>query len=167
MESNRQQDLEGLCNLITRYREHYNRRRPHQTLNQSTPERSWQALEHTPATEPIPLFLLEAKAAEYLSKRNLKHIILSTSNFVVSKTGVSLPADLFSEPVERLSANQVLVEVMRKQRKVLYKRQHISVPASLAGRQYCRTVTDDEFVLPDPDTGEVVMSFPLPMTAMY
>jgi type III secretory pathway component EscV len=167
LESNRPQDLKGLCNLITRYREHYNRRRPHQTLNQSTPESAWQALEHTPATEQIPLSLLEAKTAEYLNKRNLKHIILSTSNFVVTKTGAPLPADHFSEPVEVLSANQVLVEVMRKQRKVLYKGQHISVPASLARRQYCRTVTHDEFVLPDPATGEVVMSFPLLMTAMY
>lgn len=28
-------------------------------------------------------------------------------------------------------------------------------------------MTDDEFLLADPDTGEVVMFFPLPMTAMY
>lgn len=64
----------------------------------------------------MPLSLLEAKAAEYLSKRNLKHFILSSSDLVVSKTGASLPADLISEPVERLSANQVLVEFMLKQR---------------------------------------------------
>ncbi|NKG20594.1 hypothetical protein [Paeniglutamicibacter terrestris] len=56
---------------------------------------------------------------------------------------------------------------MKEQRKVFYKGEHISVPASLAGRQYCRTVTDGEFLLSNPDTGEVVMSFPLPMTAMY
>lgn len=28
-------------------------------------------------------------------------------------------------------------------------------------------MTDDEFLLSDPDTGEVAMSFPLPMTDMY
>lgn len=28
-------------------------------------------------------------------------------------------------------------------------------------------MTDDEFLLSDSDTGEVVVSFPLPMTAMY
>ncbi|MGP5687676.1 IS110 family transposase [Glutamicibacter ardleyensis] len=30
-----------------------------------------------------------------------------------------------------------------------------------------RMVTDEEFLLSDPDTGEVVMSFPLPLTSLY
>ncbi|MFL4473523.1 hypothetical protein ACIPVK_05950 [Paeniglutamicibacter sp. MACA_103] len=60
-----------------------------------------------------------------------------------------------------------MIEDMRDQRKVLYKGQHISVHSTLAGRQYCRTVTDEEFLLSDPDTDEVIMSFPLPMMAMH
>lgn len=74
---------------------------------------------------------------------------------------------LLPEPATGLATVQILVEVMREQRKVFYKGEHISIPASLAGRQYCRTVADDEFLLSDPDTGEVVMSFPPPVTAMY
>lgn len=167
LDANKPQDLTGLRRLITRYREHSNRRRPHQSLNQATPEIAWQTLEHTPATEPIHLSVLEAKAAEYLQKLKLKHVALGTASLTVSKTGEMMDADLFPEPATGLAANQILVEVMREQRKVFYKGEHISVPASLAGRQYCRTVTDDEFLLSDPDTGEVDMSFPLPMTAMY
>lgn len=167
LDANKPQDLAALRTLMTRYREHYNRRRPHQSLNQSTPEIAWQTLEHTPATEPIHLSVLEAKAAEYAQKRRLKHVALGTASLTVSKTGELMDESLFPEPATGLAANQILVEVMREQRKVFYKGEHISVPASLAGRQYCRTVTDDEFLLSDPDTGEVVLSFPLPMTAMY
>lgn len=165
--ANKPQDLAELRLLISRYREHYNRRRPHQSLNQSTPETAWKTLEHTPATEPIHLSVLEAKASEYRQKRRLKHLELAGANIAVTKTGEILDPELFSEPATGLAANQVLVEVMADQRKVFYKGQHISVPASLAGRQYARTVTDEEFLLSDPDTGEVIFSFPLPMTAMY
>ncbi|MFI8592589.1 MULTISPECIES: integrase core domain-containing protein [Dietzia] len=50
---------------ITRFREHYNHRRPHQALDQSTPKVVWDLLEHTPATEPIRMEALEAKASQY------------------------------------------------------------------------------------------------------
>ena len=36
----------------------------------------------------------------------------------------------------------------------------------MAGRQYVRTVTDTEFLLSDPVTGEVAMSFPLPLMTL-
>lgn len=49
---------------------------------------------------------------------------------------------------------------MADQRKVFYKGQHISVASVMTGRQYVRTVTDTEFLLSDPATGEVAMSFP-------
>lgn len=166
LDAHKPQNLADLRRLIARYRKHYNRRRPHQSLNQSTPEIAWQALEHTPAIEPIHLSVLEAKAAEYLQKRKLKQVALGQASIAVSKTGEILDAGLFPEPAISLAANQILVEVMRDQRKVFYKGQQISVPSTLAGRQYCRTVTDEEFLLSDPDTGEVVMSFPLPMMAM-
>ena len=167
LDANQPHNLADLRRLITRYREHYNRRRPHQSLNQSTPETAWQTLEHTPATEPIHLSVLEAKAAEYLQKRKLKQVALGKASIAVSKTGEIMDAGLFPEPAIGLAANQILVEVVKDQRKVFYKGQQISVPSSLAGRQYCRTVTDEEFLLSDPDTGEVVMSFPLPMMAMH
>ncbi|GAA5226785.1 integrase core domain-containing protein [Paeniglutamicibacter antarcticus] len=167
LDANKPKDLADLHRLITRYREHYNRRRPHQSLNQSTPEIAWQTLEHTPASEPLHLSVLEAKAAEYLSKRRLKQVALGTASVAVSKSGEIIDAGLFPEPATGLAANQVLIEIVKDQRKVFYQGQQISVPSTLAGRRYCRTVTDEEFLVSDPDTGEVVMSFPLPMMAMH
>lgn len=164
---NKPQNLSELRKLIQRYRGHYNRRRPHQALNQATPEIAWQTLEHTPATEPIHLSVLEAKAAQYLQHRRLKHLAVGTAPMVVSKTGKVIEAGLFAEPATVVAADQILIEIKKDQRKVFYQGQHISVPSSLAGRQYARIVTEDEFVLFDPDTGEVVMSFPLPLTALY
>lgn len=147
LDANKPQDLADLRRLITRYREHYNRRMPHQSLNQSTPEIAWQTLEHTPAIEPIHLSVLEAKAAEYLRNRRLKQVALGQASIAVSKTGEIIDAGSFPEPAAGLAANQILIEVMRDQRKVFYKGQHISVPSTLAGRQNCRTVTDEEFLL--------------------
>ena len=73
--------------LLKRYREHCNKRRPRQSLNQATPQAAWELLEHTPATEPIHLSALEAKAAEYLSKRRLAQSSVSRLDVVVSKLG--------------------------------------------------------------------------------
>lgn len=87
LDANKPQDLTGLRSLITRYREHYNRRRPHQSSKQATPEIAWQTLKHTPATEPLHLSMLKAKAAEYLHKRKLNHVALGTASLTVSKTG--------------------------------------------------------------------------------
>ncbi|GAA2945233.1 hypothetical protein GCM10010525_06120 [Glutamicibacter bergerei] len=165
--ANKPQDLADMRRLITRYREHYNRRRPHQALNHATPETAWQTLAHTPATEPLHLSVLEAKAAEYLRHRRLKHIALGKATIAVSKTGKTIDPGLFEEPATGLAANQMLVDVVKDQRKVFYKGLHISVPSRLAGRQYYRMVTDEEFLLSDPDTGEVVMSFLLPLTSLY
>lgn len=134
LDANKPQDLTGLRSLITPYREHYNRRRPHQSLNQSTPEIAWKTLEHTPVTEPIHLSVLEAKASEYRQKRRLTHVVLGTASLTVSKTGALMDESLFPEPATGLASNQILVGVMREPRKVFYKGEHFSVPASLAGR---------------------------------
>lgn len=168
LKANKPRDLADLRRLIQRYRKHYNTRRPHQSLNQATPEMAWTTLEHTPATEPIPLSVLEAKAAEYSAKRRLKQVALGKADMVVAKNGMAYSLDEWNaaEAPAGLEANQTLVTVMADQRKVFYKGQHISVPSVMAGRQYVRTVTDTEFLLSDPATGEVVMSFPLPLTSL-
>lgn len=43
---------------------------------------------------------------------------------------------------------------------------HISLPTTFAGRQFVRTITEDEFLLSNHVNGDVVMSFPLPMVAL-
>lgn len=89
--ANKPQDLADVQRLLKRYREHYNKRRPHQALNQATPQAAWELLEHTPATEPIHLSVLEAKAAEYLSKRRLAQPT-ARLDVVVSKSGEIMKA---------------------------------------------------------------------------
>lgn len=85
LEANKPYNLAQLQNRIKHFREHYNRRRPHQSLNQSTPHLAWELLEHTPALEPLPLAVLEAKAAEYRSVRKLRQVELGKTNITVTK----------------------------------------------------------------------------------
>lgn len=54
LKANKPRDLAEVQKLQRHYREHYKQRRPHQSLNQPTPQTAWVLLEHTPATEPIP-----------------------------------------------------------------------------------------------------------------
>lgn len=167
LKANKPQDLAHVQKLIRRYREHYNQRRPHQSLNQATPQTAWELLEHTPADEPIPLVVLEAKASEYLQKRRLGKSSVNRADLVVSKTGEVLEEfEVRAQPVVEMAANQLLVEVTRENRQTYFRGYHLSLPTTYAGRQFLRTITDDEFMLSEPDTAEVVLCFPLPMVAL-
>lgn len=112
--------------------------------------------------------VLEAKTAEYRRVRKLRQAELGKANITVSKTGEIIDVDILGEPpLPGLASNQIVIEVMRDQRRLFYQGNHISVPTTFAGRQFHRTITDTEFLLSDPDTAEVVLSFPLPLTAMH
>jgi Integrase core domain. len=154
--------LEQLRARIGRFREHYNNRRPHQALEQATPRAAWDLLEHTPATEPIPLSVLEAKASEYRQARAKRQSDLGRAALTISKTGQVLPDD----NAQQQAADQSLVEVTKANRQVYYQGYHLSLPATYGGRHFYRTITDDTFLLTDPATGEIVFSFPLPMIAL-
>ena len=58
------------------------------------------------------------------------------------------------------------MDVTPANRQVYYQGFHVSLPTTFAGRTFYRTITDDEFLLADPDSGEIVFSFPLPMIAL-
>ncbi|KSU67746.1 hypothetical protein AS038_01185 [Arthrobacter sp. NIO-1057] len=119
--ANKPQDLADVQRLLKRYGEHYNKRRPHQALNQATPQAAWELLEHTPATEPIHLSVLEAKAAEYLSKRRLVQPT-ARLDVVVSKSGEIMKSTHDeSDPVRLLESNQMLVEVTKENRRTFYQ----------------------------------------------
>ncbi|WP_396278332.1 integrase core domain-containing protein [Glutamicibacter creatinolyticus] len=165
--ANKPHDLGELRARIKHYRHHYNQRRPHQSLNQSTPQLAWELLEHTPASDPIPLAELEAKAAEYRRVRKLRQMAEGHSGITVSKSGKILDPDFHEPHGTGLAANQLLVHVTKDNRQVYYQGYHLSLPTPFSGRQFCRTITEREFMLSDPDTGEVVMSFPLPMVALH
>lgn len=167
LKANRPQNRADVQKLLRRYREHYNQRRPHQSLNQATPQKAWELLEHTPATEPIPMVVLEAKAAEYLMKRRLGGAAANRADLVVSKTGDILKKLTEQhEPDMDRESHQLLVRVNKDNCQAYYRGKQISLPQTYADRQFLRTITDDGFILSDPDTAEVVLSFPLPMVAL-
>ncbi|MGV2953354.1 integrase core domain-containing protein [Glutamicibacter sp. AGC46] len=167
LKANRAQDLADVQKLLRRYREHYNQRRPHQSLNQATPQMPWELLEHTPATEPLPVVVLEAKAAKYLMKRRIGNSSVHRADVVVSKTGDILKelADDQQPAMER-DRDQLLIRVSKDNCQAYYRGKQISLPQTYAGRQFLRTITENEFILSDPDTAEVVLSFPLPIVAL-
>ncbi|WP_188744846.1 integrase core domain-containing protein, partial [Agromyces bauzanensis] len=109
--------LEQLRARIGRFREHYNNRRPHQALEQATPRAAWDLLEHTPATEPIPLSVLEAKASEYRQAHAKRQSDLGRAALTISKTGQVLPDD----NAQQQAADQSLVEVTKANRQVYYQ----------------------------------------------
>lgn len=76
LDANRPATLEQLRSRIRRFRDHYNNRRPHQALENTTPASAWDRLEHTPAVEPIPMTVLEAKASQYLQQRTRRNLDL-------------------------------------------------------------------------------------------
>ncbi|WP_029139412.1 integrase core domain-containing protein, partial [Citricoccus sp. CH26A] len=164
LEANRPATLEQLRDRITRFRRHYNHRRPHQALDQATPGTAWELLEHTPAAAPIPLVTLEAKASEYRQVRRLRQLNLAGSAVTISKTGAVLPDE--PETMVERAADQSIVGITPANRQVYYQGYHLSLPTTFAGRQFYRTITDCEFLLADIDSGEVVFSFPLPMIAL-
>ncbi|MCW4464215.1 hypothetical protein OK351_01655 [Glutamicibacter sp. MNS18] len=167
LDANKLQNLTKPKNRIKHCRQHDTQRRPHQSLHQATPRLAWETLVHSLATEPIPLMVLEDKAAECLRVRKLRQVELDKATIVVPMTGEIIDADILDEPTSELASNQMLVEVRREQRKDFYQEKHTSVPTTFAGRQFHRAVTEEELLLSDPDTTEVVLSFPLPLMALH
>lgn len=150
---------------IAVFREHYNTRRPHQSLGQATPSEAWDLLEHTPATEAIPLVVLEAKAKGYLNRRRISASNLYRAHLMVTKDGTITPSQ-FGEDVADREVDEAIVTVTKDNHQVYYKGLQIKLPAHYGDREYYRTISEDEFVVADPSTGEVVFSFPLPMVAL-
>ncbi|WP_417219630.1 integrase core domain-containing protein [Arthrobacter sp.] len=164
--ADRPSSLEQLRARITHYRQHYNHRRPHQSLDQSTPHIAWELLAHTPATEPLALAVLEAKATEYRQKRKLQDLELGRATVTVSKTGKIIEDDILGSQTVPKPTNQLLVDVTADNRQVYYQGYQVGLPTTFAGRQFHRTITDHEFLLSDPHTSEIVFSFPLPLIAL-
>lgn len=105
--------------------------------------------------------VLEARAAEYLSKSIRLRSNLDQVGLAISKTGDVVPGTTGDQ-----SPNQSIVEVTRANHQVYYQGLQVSLPMTFAGRKFYRTITDEEFLLSDMATGEVVFSFPLPMVAI-
>ena len=162
LDADRPSTLEQLRARIGRFREHYNNRRPHQSLGQATPRTAWDLLAHTPATKPIALAVLQAKASEYAQARARRRNDLERAALTISKTGQILP----DEDAPQAGTDQMMIEVTKANRQVYYQGYQVSLPTPYAERKFYRTITDDAFLLIDSDTGEVVFSFPLPMVAL-
>lgn len=153
--------------LLRRYREYDNQPRSHQSLNQATLQTAWDLLEHIPATEAIPLVALEAKTAEYLQKRRLGRAAANGGDIVVSKTEEAFTE--FEQQDEAGSArrsSELLVAVTRDNCQAYCKRYQVSLPVTSVQSKFVRMITAEEFVWSDPDTAEVLLSFPLTMVAL-
>lgn len=165
LDANPPATLEQLQRRIEKFREHYNYRRPHQALRQATPGAAWELLERTPATEPVPVVVLEARAAVYLSKRRLQRQGAYRADLVVMKDGRVLRNAAETVSLDQ-GSNEAIVEVTKENHQVYFHGLHLKLPAKYGGREYYRAITDDEFLLADPRSGEVVFSFPLPLAAL-
>lgn len=166
LDAHKPANLEQLRARISRYREHYNNRRPHQSLDQATPGTAWELLAHTPAAEPIPVAVLQGKAARYRQLRTLDAQLMAQAKLTISKSGRLLPDAGTGEVTGPQTADQGLVEVTAANRQIYYQGYHVSLPTTFAGREFYRTINDTEYLLADPTSGEVVFSFPLPMIAL-
>lgn len=162
LDANRPTTLDQVRSRIRRFRDHYNTRRPHQALNDATPATAWNLVEHTPATQPAPMAVLEAKASEYRQARMLRQGQLDRAALTISKSGQIL----LDPDVSEQRPDQSLVTVTSANRQVYYHGYHVSLPSTFADRQFFRTITDEAFLLTDMLTGEIVFSFPLPMIAL-
>lgn len=159
--ANRPRNLDTARTLLRRFREYYNNRRPHQAIGDATPATAWELLAHTPAREPIPITVLEARAAEYLSKRIHLNNHLDRVELTISK-----PGDVVPEIVGGRKPDQAIVEVTKANHQVYYQGLQVSLPMTFAGRKFYRTITKTEFFLSDMVTGEIVFSAPSPMVAI-
>lgn len=109
--------------------------------------------------------MLEAKASRYRQARYRRKRDLTRAALTISKTGDVL-RDLPTADDNERAADQALVTVTKANRQVYYQGYHVSMPATFGGRQFYRTITDDEFLLSDIETGQVLFSFPLPLVAL-
>lgn len=165
LDANPPTNLEETRQRIRKFVEHYNHRRPHQALRDATPRSAWELLDHTPATEPIPLVVLEARAAEYLAKRRVRTRGAYRADLAVAKDGKII--HLGNEDESMVQGDQeAIVAITKDNHQVYFHGLCIKLPVSVGGREYFRTITDDEFILADPRSGEVMFSFPLPLTAL-
>ena len=56
----------------------------------------------------------------------------------------------------------VLLQGTLKVYKTNHKGQQIFLPSTFARRRFVQTITEQDFMLSDPDTAEIVLWFPLP-----
>jgi len=61
---------------------------------------------------------------------------------------------------------RAIITLSKANRQVYYKGLQIKLPAHYGDRECYRTISEDEFVVADPRSGEFVFSFPLPLVAL-
>lgn len=121
LDAHRPTTLEQLRTRIGRFREHYNNRRPHQSLDPATPGTAWELLTHSPATEPPPLAVIQGKAAKYRQARRLDAKQLAQAKLTISKTGRLLPDAGAGELACQETTDTSLVEVTAANRQVYHQ----------------------------------------------
>lgn len=195
LEAHQPQSLSEVRELITTYREHYNTRRPHQSLpGPVTPETAWQLIEHAKPRPAINPAVLVAKANAYKTRQSHKaksdplirqdetpasskqyEYEKITRNRTTAKSEHAAEEDI---PIkEDTSTHQSqedgvyeqdlpIVTISRSNPRVFFQGMRIQIPRRYTERPYYKTVTEKELAFWDAVDGELVMSFPLPIIAI-
>lgn len=151
--------LEEARTAVARFRQVYNHERAHQALSDGipmTPAQAWELLEHRPATETIDPAVLEYRAKQYAARKPKRP----------KKQAPPLPEQPPQPEPLPGQPSMELVFVTWESKFAYYRSFHIGLPSSHANRYYYRQITPDEYILWDPDTGEIALSFPLPLRAL-
>lgn len=88
---------------------------------------------HTPAAKPIPVAVLQEKAARYWQLRTLDAQLLAQAKPTISKSGRLLPDAGNGEVAGQQAADHGLVEVTAANRQIYYRVYHVSLPPRLPG----------------------------------
>lgn len=109
--------------------------------------------------------VLEVKAKAYLNRRRISASNLYRAHMMVMKDGTMAPSQFGQDDPDR-EIDEAIITLTKANRQVYYKGLQIKLPAHYGDWEYCRTITEEEFVVADPRIGEVIFSFPLPLVAL-
>jgi len=164
LEAHQPTSLEAVHERIAVYREHYNHRRPHQSLPpRTTPQQTWELIDHAAPKPPLDPAVLEHKAAEYRKRRLRLNQILRQAESPPRAKWLEAARPSQEEPVE--ASGPQLITVTRDNPAVFFQGYRIGPPAKFANRQYYRTVSDDQLAYWCAEEGELVVAIPLPIVA--
>lgn len=153
-----------MAERIAVYREHYNHRRPHQSLPpRPTPQQAWDSIEHAEPKQALDPAVLEHKAAEYRKRRlRLAQILRQAETPTRAKR---LAAADPPETESTDASDPQLIMIGNNSPAVFFQGYRIGLPTKFANRQYYRSVTDDQMAYWCAEDGDLVLSVPLPILA--
>lgn len=180
------QGLDELNDWIAKYRDRYNNVRPHQALGKGiTPAFARQVADWAEPNDPISLDELQSRAVHYTRRRGKKSPAHNTAFTVVrpstrnfhhthsrKRSKEAMAALTAAAKRDGLDPKKIqfkeykVVYITPKQSTYGYMGLKITLPRTLVDVVLYEVITDDELSWWNAATGELAMSFPLPMVAL-